>query len=60
MSGRAKQLYEYAHRLEQIKIDLLQLSQAEVSRSLEQPVELLRKEAELELLQYEKRYLRDA
>lgn len=58
MSQRAVWLFEKANQLELIKVSLIQMKQHEVARALEQPVELLRKEAELELMEYERRYLR--
>lgn len=58
MSQRAVWLFEKANQLELIKVSLIQMKQHEVARSLEQPVEILRKEAELELMEYERRYLR--
>lgn len=59
MSGKAKQLFEYAHRLEQVKVDLIQFKLGEASRSLEPVIEILRKEAEIELMQYINRYGED-
>lgn len=56
MSGRAAQLYSYAAELERIKVSMVQLRQYEIARSLESPIELLRKEAELELMEYQRRY----
>lgn len=60
MSERARKLCLYANELEQLKISLFQWEQHEIARSLEHPVELLRKEAELELIKYEVRYRTDA
>ena len=56
MSGRARQLYEYAHRLEQIKVDMVQMKLDEVGRLLEPGIDILRKQAELELMDYQRKY----
>lgn len=56
MSIEIGKLLDISYELEKLALNLMYIKQYEAARSLEQTVELLRKEASVKILEWQKRY----